>query len=300
MKKTLKAVALAAGLTMLASPASTFAASSSTTAAKYTNQWVKKGSYWTYYNANGTLQKGWLLLGGKWYYFDANGYMKTGWVPVNGKWYFFNTNGTMKTGWAYISSLWYYFDSSGTMKTGWLKVGPDWYYLNANGAMKTGWLQSGGKWYYLDLSSGKMLLGWNRINGKVYFFYSNGMATNTVIEGKVIGADGAVVEGATSTRVSTIASNYGVTVEVDPETGDYDLYYGEDYIGIAMEDGLVLGDPGFAEMFKQLALALGVPATAEELNRLEAQAMEAGEAQSGAIDFYIDDETYMISWGSDE
>jgi hypothetical protein len=300
MKKTLQAVALVTGLTLLSSPVSSFAATSGTTVAKYQNQWVKKGSYWTYYNASGTLQKGWLLLGSKWYYFDASGIMKTGWVLVNNKWYYFTTSGAMKTGWVYVSNKWYYLDNSGAMKTGWLKIGPDWYFLNSNGSMRTGWLQSGGKWYFLDFSSGKMLLGWNVINGKTYFFYSTGMATNTTIEGKVIGSDGAVIEDMAAT-VSNIAAPYGVTVEYDAESDAYDLFYGEETVGFVMPDGLIMGAPAYGELFNKLALAVGIPATEAQLNDLVAQAKQNGEVESGDIYIYInnDEDTYMISWGSE-
>jgi glucan-binding YG repeat protein len=39
--------------------------------------------------------------------------------------------------------------------------------------MKTGWLKQGDTWYYLD-SSGKMATGSRRIDGKTYYFNSNG------------------------------------------------------------------------------------------------------------------------------
>ncbi|WML58862.1 hypothetical protein [Neobacillus sp. PS2-9] len=302
MKKTLQAVALVTGLTLLSSPVSSFAATNSTTVAKYQNQWVKKDSYWTYYNTSGALQKGWFLLNSKWYFFDASGIMKTGWVPFNNKWYYFTTSGAMKTGWVYVSNKWYYLDNSGAMKTGWLKIGPDWYFLNSNGSMKTGWLQSGGKWYFLDLSSGKMLLGWNIINGKTYFFYSTGMVTNITIEGKVIGADGAVIEENTILKkVSDLAAPYGVTVEYDAESDAYDLFYGKEPIGFVMPDGLIMGDPAYGELFNKLALAVGIPVTEAQLNDLVAQAKENGEVESGDIYIYInnDEDTYMISWGSE-
>ncbi|MEO2076689.1 MAG: hypothetical protein ABGX20_15065 [Bacillus sp. (in: firmicutes)] len=300
MKKILQAVAMVTGLTLLVSPVSSFAATSGTTAVKYQNQWVKKGSYWTYYNANGALQKGWLLLNNKWYYFDASGIMKTGWVQISNKWYYFDASGAMKTGWVYISKQWYYFESSGAMKTGWLKVGPDWYYFSSSGAMKTGWLQSGGKWYYFNLSSGKMLLGWNVINGKTYFFYSTGMATNTTIEGKKIGSDGAVIEDVAAT-IAKIADQYGVTVKYDAESDAYDLFYGEETIGFAMPDGLIMGAPAFGELLNKLSLALGISVTEAQLNDLVAQAKQNGEVESGDVYIYIntDEDTYMISWGSE-
>ncbi|MGG1677840.1 hypothetical protein ACIFOT_19050 [Neobacillus sp. NRS-1170] len=301
MKKTLKAVTLVAGLTLLSSPVSSFAATSGTTAVQYHNQWVKKGSYWTYYNAKGALQKGWLSLNNKWYYFDSNGYMKTGWVSVSGKWYYFDASGVMKTGWVKVSTQWYFFDASGAMKTGWVKSGSDWYYMNANGAMKTGWLQSGGKWYYLNPTSGKMALGWNNINGKTYFFYNTGiMAANTTIEGKQIGADGAVVQAnPTLNKLNEVAAPYGVTVEYDAETEAYYLYHGEENIALVFADGYVNGDSAYGELLKKAALALGVPATEEQLNDyvLQAQASETSEFYNDSIYIYADETELWILWG---
>ncbi|MGN0261948.1 MAG: hypothetical protein ACI4B9_03765, partial [Eggerthellaceae bacterium] len=33
----------------------------------------------------------------------------------------------------------------------------------------------GGNWYYLSKSTGKMLTGWQKIDGKWYYFDSNGV-----------------------------------------------------------------------------------------------------------------------------
>ncbi|MDN3019546.1 hypothetical protein PH210_25615 [Paenibacillus sp. BSR1-1] len=300
MKKTLKAVTLVAGLTLLSSPVSSFAATYGTTAVQYHNQWVKKGSFWTYYNANGALQKGWLSLNNKWYFFDANGYMKTGWVSVSGKWYYFDANGVMKTGWVKVSTQWYFFDASGVMKTGWVKSGSDWYYMNANGTMKTGWLQTGGKWYYLNPTSGKMALGWNNINGKTYYFYNTGiMAVNTTIEGKQIGADGAAVDP-TLNKIKEVAAGYGVTVEYDAENDVYDLFQGDEYIASVVADGIVFADAAHEELFKKLALALGAPVTETELNDLiaQAQASETLDVDTGSVYVAADETGFEIVWGT--
>ncbi|MGG3561176.1 hypothetical protein ABES03_06190 [Neobacillus rhizosphaerae] len=327
MKKTLKAVALVVGLSLLSAPVASYAAG--TTAVQYHNQWVKKGSYWTYYNAKGALQKGWLQVNNKWYYFDAKGYMKTGWVFVNNKWYYLEASGAMKTGWAKISNLWYFLDGSGAMKTGWLKSGQDWYFLNSNGAMKTGWLksgqnwyflnsngamrtgwlQSGGKWYFLDRTSGKMALNWKDIDGKTYYFFSNGaMAANTTIDGKQIGADGAVIYDNTDVTFKNIEgmarTQYGLTVEYDDELELYTLHKGDELVGAFRFDGSVsggvYGDPAYGELWKKIALELGVPATEAELNGLIEQARQDVEVITDTIYVLIDEETFVIAWGIEE
>ena len=59
--------------------------------------------------------------------------------------------------------------------------------------MVKGWVERPDGWYYTN-NEGIMQTGWQTINGKKYYFYSSGlMATNTVINGYKIGADGAVI-----------------------------------------------------------------------------------------------------------
>ena len=43
--------------------------------------------------------------------------------------------------------------------------------------MKTGWVWYGGKWYYTD-SSGVMVTGSRKIDGKTYNFDSSGVCLN--------------------------------------------------------------------------------------------------------------------------
>ena len=47
------------------------------------------------------------------------------------------------------------------------------------------------KWYYMD-KNGVMQTGFRVINGKTYYFNESGeMLTNTTVQGKRLGADGA-------------------------------------------------------------------------------------------------------------
>ncbi|MGG1675926.1 excalibur calcium-binding domain-containing protein [Neobacillus sp. NRS-1170] len=264
--------------------------------------WLSYSGSWYYLDSTGVMKTGWVKVGTNWYFFNSSGTMKTGWLLSGGKWYFLDTSGTMKTGWVKVSNLWYFFDSSGVMKTGWVKSGSDWYYLNANGTMKTGWLQSGGKWYYLNPTSGKMALGWNNITGKTYYFYSTGiMAVNTTIEGKQIGADGAVVAvDPTLNKIKEVATPYGVTVEYDAENAVYDLYDGDEYIASVVADGIVYADAAHEELFKKLALALGAPVTEAELNDLiaQAKASETSDIDTGSIYIAADETGFVIVWGT--
>jgi hypothetical protein len=282
---------------------SSFTASKSTSGTKATTStgWKNVNGKWYYYSS-GVKRTGWLSYNGSWYYLDSTGVMKTGWVKVGTKWYFFNSSGTMKTGWLLSGSKWYYLDASGAMKTGWLKSGSDWYFLNADGSMKTGWLPLGGKWYYLNPASGKMALGWNNINGKTYYFYSSGvMAANTTIDGKQIGADGAVVAvDPTLAKIKPITDQYGITVEYRSEYDVYDLFQNDEYIASVSADGLVYIDANREELFKELALALGAPVSETELNDLiaQAKASETSDVDTGSIYVVADGTLLMIVWGT--
>ena len=57
--------------------------------------------------------------------------------------------------------------------------------------MQRGWVLLDGKWYYLD-GSGRMQRGWVQVSGKRYYLNSDGsMASNTTVDGRRLGADGA-------------------------------------------------------------------------------------------------------------
>ncbi|MDO4789221.1 MAG: hypothetical protein Q4A19_08700, partial [Johnsonella sp.] len=103
------------------------------------------------------------------------------------KWKFNLNNNANAKGWARLAYThgkerrveWYHFDSEGYMTVGWF-FDPDtgkWYYLSEDhngfyGHMVTGWHRSpkDKRWYYLDLQTGEMLVGWQNIDGKWYYF----------------------------------------------------------------------------------------------------------------------------------
>ncbi len=117
---------------------------------------------------------GWVqATDGTWSYNKADGTKATGWLQ-DGAWYYLNANGVMQTGWQNVGGIWYYLNTSGAMQTGWVNVSGTWYYLNASGAMQTGWINDNGTWYYCN-ASGAML-------------------ANTVVDGYVLGANGAWVK----------------------------------------------------------------------------------------------------------
>ncbi|WP_342433029.1 NlpC/P60 family protein [Neobacillus sp. FSL H8-0543] len=127
------------------------------------------------------------------YYGAKRVYTQTGWVKSNSTWYYYN-QGEMKTGWLYTGGKWYYLASDGSMKTNWVKVNGSWYFLTANGDMKTGWVYVNNEWYYLA-GNGAMKTGWIWSNNKSYYLKSDGsMAKDTIIDGYVVGSDGAWIQ----------------------------------------------------------------------------------------------------------
>lgn len=100
---------------------------------------------------------------------------KAGWLKnTDGTWSYSKADGTKFTGWMKDSEKWYYMKSNGVMATGWVQDNGNWYYLNTSGDMKTGWINDNGNWYYCD-QSGAML-------------------ANTVVDGYVLGNDGAWIQ----------------------------------------------------------------------------------------------------------
>lgn len=83
---------------------------------------------------------------------DASGWhYKENGIPVKNAWRYLAYNG---------KTYWYYFDDSSTMKTGWFDWNNSRYYLKPNadgwiGRMLTGWQLIDGKWYYFEPVDGK-------------------------------------------------------------------------------------------------------------------------------------------------
>ena len=100
--------------------------------------------------------------------------------------------------WKREQSGWSYINDNGAKAVGWTKTPSGWYYLDTAGLMKTGWLQDvDGKWYFLDtakgIQEGKMLTGWNWIDGYCYYFdiQSGALLVNTTTpDGYKVNADG--------------------------------------------------------------------------------------------------------------
>lgn len=168
--------------------------------------WMKIGGYYYYFDDLGIMMESvvWEIpdkendTEGIYYRFDQNGRMVTGWYQgEDGTWFCYNENGSAKSGLQVVNGNTYYFridgkaeiniefyyegklyraDGNGLCKAltgnGW--VGED-YYLE-NGKPVTGWKKINDRWYYFFPGNGtKLSDGSHEINGKQYYFNSEGM-----------------------------------------------------------------------------------------------------------------------------
>ena len=171
------------------------------------NQWISYVGYGYFYaDKNGKAVTGWKEIGGKWYHFrEANitvydggysydyPYMDTGFVRIGKNYYYFNDNGVMQT------SCWY------EEKDYWDEDYSYWYYIGSNGKAVTGWQKIDGKYYYFEpiykeeydsgyvyYSKPYMVKSETRmIDGKTYYFKSSGaMAYYEYCDGYWLNSDG--------------------------------------------------------------------------------------------------------------
>ena len=139
----------------------------------YSSEWVD--GLW--YNADGTQTYGykgsWKTNGFGWWY-EA----ESGWYPV--------------ATWQKIDGKWYYFDAAGYMASNeWIGG----YWLSGNGAWEYeyigGWKTNGTDWWYEDTSGWYPVSQWQKIDGKWYYFGSDGiMLTDQYIDDYWVGSDG--------------------------------------------------------------------------------------------------------------
>ena len=165
-----------------------------------TNKW-KDGKY---LKSNGAAATGWKVIKGKTYLFNSSGNKRNGWTKykkvyyycvdgvvqkscwIDKNKYYVLPNGARAYGWQNIGNHTYYFDpSTGIRKTGCVKIDTLRYFFDNKGRLcKGSWASS--KKYYAS-ASGALLTGLQDINGKLYFFKSNGKkVTNTL---KTINSD---------------------------------------------------------------------------------------------------------------
>lgn len=119
-------------------------------------------------------------------------------------WWYAYSNGTWPSaGWAYLYYNgrydWYYFDPKGYMKDGWIEIGGKWYYLHKlydgrRGYMYTGLRQIDGKIYFFGSDGVMFSGGWKNVDGHWRYFNADGsMAVNAVVGGCKVNQDGIII-----------------------------------------------------------------------------------------------------------
>lgn len=83
------------------------------------------------------------------------------------------------------SGDWFYTKGDANV-TGWQELqwsgGTSWFLFDGDGRMLTGWQNVNGSWYYLDPASGAMQVGWIVVDDNSYFMKQSGaMASNAAV-----------------------------------------------------------------------------------------------------------------------
>ena len=118
-----------------------------------------------------------------------------GWAKNDDGQFLYYKDGKVATGTQTIEGVKYYFNDNGTLKTGWIKDDTgNWHFYSGN-LLLVGWWDIGAngnnKRYYFD-TYGNMISGkWLQIDGKWYYFNSDGsLAKSTTVDGYEVDENG--------------------------------------------------------------------------------------------------------------
>ena len=124
---------------------------------------------------SGSLKTGWQTIKNKRCYFDSETHSPVyGWINFNGNRYFCDKSRGKVTGMQKIGDNIYIFSSQGIMQTGKIKFNGWFYYCSEDGAVVLGDnkktpVEIDGENYIIN-PKGHILLGWQWVNGKRYYF----------------------------------------------------------------------------------------------------------------------------------
>lgn len=173
-------------------------------------QRTKIGNTWYFFGPDGKMRTGFVKYCDTTYYFKANGQMLTGWQTIEGQRYYFNRDGALQTGFVQIGKGTYYFDEKrtalGQMLKGEQRIGDSTYFFNNSGVLQYGWQKLDYVWRFFDPATGaernvergaddwrtivlsetetarsfinngsSVLKGWQTIEGKRYYFDTDGI-----------------------------------------------------------------------------------------------------------------------------
>ena len=128
-------------------------------------------------NTCAMVHDGWGYVNGAWYWASDSGLLEDGWHNISGDWYWFDPESkAMSTGLITVADTKYFMSDSGAMTIGWGYDGTKncWYYADPTGKLLTDWQYINGAWYWLDPSTAVMQTGWQKIEGKSYYFSDSG------------------------------------------------------------------------------------------------------------------------------
>ena len=129
---------------------------------------------------------------GVWHYYDSDDEMVTGeWKKDGGKWFYLDDDGDMLTS-AWVDDEYYVAEDGHMLTNEWIKTlsdedqddpdddGENWYYFGSKGKRTTGSKKINGKNYYFD-TDGKMYHGWYANGTNVYYLgdEDDGARTNS-------------------------------------------------------------------------------------------------------------------------
>lgn len=193
------------------------------------NAWVENGGSWYRTDGSCAVRTGWWSTGVTLYYFNNKGVSLTGEQTISGKRYFFyapmgglarSEYVTLKDGSrAYVNGDGIISASGptygGSAKAGWSKYSGDWYYIDAEtGKPTTGWITYKNKRYWLD-PEGVMVTGSRLIDGKAYWFSTDGDLLKEL-------------DGTVEDLVKVAEADLGYDVNEDKATGSvYGRWYQE-------------------------------------------------------------------------
>ena len=117
-----------------------------------------------------------------------------GWAQNDAGQYLYYKDGKALTGTQTIDGVKYFFSTDGTLKTGWVKDGDNWRFYSGKTMLVGFWdlgANGNNKTYYFT-KDGLMISGkWLEIDGKWYYFYTDGsLARSTKIDGYEVDKNG--------------------------------------------------------------------------------------------------------------
>lgn len=200
-------------------------------------------------------------IDGKRYLFAEDGHMLIGLQNRNGQLFFYDTDGSEVQGWKTIEGKTYYFDQCAVKGTQY--INGEYYYFDDDCVMQTGLFEM--KYFanrdieiYAFGEDGKMLLGWQTINGRTYYFHPEAYRNEKVIiddRAYLFSADGTlhvhtlkILPGYEATSIFSgltdgkICTACGEIVEEQEETAPT-LRWGNDYFSCSIGDGYFIDLP---------------------------------------------------------